>query len=113
MRLLYLSTDGGYKLIEFLNDDPLPPYAILSHTWFQTEQAEPTFSDLRKGSGKEKLGYKKVQFCGEQVGEMGCNTSGWILVASTKITAVSSQMQSIPCSASTATRTDAMCIYRM
>lgn len=66
MRLLYLSRDGGYRLTESLNDDALPPYAILSHTWFQTDNDEPTFSDLENGSGKEKPGYKKLQFCGEQ-----------------------------------------------
>lgn len=65
MWLLSRPNHGGYRLTEF-HDDSLPPYAILSHTWIQHDGAEPTFRDLREGSGQEKLGYKKIEFCGEQ-----------------------------------------------
>ena len=66
MWLLSLSDDGIYRLTEFSNNSIIPPYAILSHTWIQAAAAEPTFRDLREGSGQEKPGYKKIQFCGEQ-----------------------------------------------
>lgn len=66
MWLLSRSDHGGYRLTEF-HDDPVPPYAILSHTWIRPDDgAEPTFRDLREGLGQEKLGYKKIEFCGEQ-----------------------------------------------
>jgi len=59
-------------LTEFSDHDTLPPYAILSHTWFRSaaanasDIAEPTFKDLREGVGQEKHGYKKIHFCGQQ-----------------------------------------------
>ncbi|KAH8689774.1 hypothetical protein GQ44DRAFT_598601, partial [Phaeosphaeriaceae sp. PMI808] len=53
-------------LTEDLADDKaIPPYAILSHTWLEDAQ-EPTFKDLTNGTGRDKLGYKKIQFCGGQ-----------------------------------------------
>jgi hypothetical protein len=44
--------------------DETPQYAILSHTW---EAEEVTFKDLLDGTSKYKAGYRKLQFCGEQV----------------------------------------------
>jgi len=38
-------------------------YAILSHTW---ESEEVTFEDLKNNMGKDKAGFKKIQFCAEQ-----------------------------------------------
>jgi hypothetical protein len=49
---------------DFVNDDKIPPYAILSHTW--KEGQEVTFSDLMDGTGKSKAGYDKIRFCGQQ-----------------------------------------------
>ena len=46
-----------------MGDDEIPPYAILSHTWREGE--EVTFQDLIKGTGKNKTGFHKIQFCGE------------------------------------------------
>ncbi|KAF2737269.1 HET-domain-containing protein [Polyplosphaeria fusca] len=66
MRLLRCNDTGEFSLSEvFANDETIPPYAILSHTWLEDAQ-EPTFEDLTKGTGRAKLGYKKLQFCGEQ-----------------------------------------------
>ena len=48
---------------DFVGDDEIPPYAILSHTW--KEGQEVTFSDLINGTGKSKAGYDKIRFCGQ------------------------------------------------
>lgn len=64
MRLLLQGETGEFSLREF-SDDNIPRYAILSHTWLAAHE-EPTYDDLRKGTGKEKPGYKKIRFCGEQ-----------------------------------------------
>lgn len=50
--------------------EPLPQYAILSHTW-GTDDEEITFRDLREGTGKDKLGYCKLSFCGRQAAKDG------------------------------------------
>ncbi|KAF2811373.1 HET-D [Mytilinidion resinicola] len=62
MRLLELSDTGEITLTK--DDDPIPPYAILSHTW--EEGQEVTFRDLIDGTGLDKVGYNKIQFCGQQ-----------------------------------------------
>jgi len=64
MRLLHRDRDGDYQLKE-VDENAIPPYAILSHTWFADEE-EPTFEDLTNGTGQEKLGFQKIRFCGEQ-----------------------------------------------
>jgi hypothetical protein len=65
MRLLLQGGTGEFSFREFC-DNEIPPYAILSHTWLAVQEGvEPTYEDLRNGSGKGKLGYKKIQFCGE------------------------------------------------
>ena len=68
MRLLKRLPGGDYKLIPF-NDDELPPYAILSHTW--TEGQEVTYHELVAGTGKDKTGYAKIRFCGERAAADG------------------------------------------
>jgi hypothetical protein len=69
MRLLFRNADDEYQLTE-VNENAIPPYAILSHTWFADEE-EPTFQDLTNGTGKEKLGYEKIRFCGERARQDG------------------------------------------
>jgi hypothetical protein len=65
MRLLFDSDNGEYGLTkDLVDDDPIPPYAILSHTW--NEGQEVTFKDLIDGTGKSKTGYDKIRFCGQQ-----------------------------------------------
>ena len=63
MRLLKRSLRGGFDLVSF-NSDDIPDYAILSHTW--TEGQEITYDELLAGSGKDKTGYEKIRFCGDQ-----------------------------------------------
>src|SRR2546429_4984461 len=65
MRLLERSDAGEFGLTEyFVNDDKIPPYAILSHTWVAGE--EVVYEELKNGAGKDKSGYHKIRFCGEQ-----------------------------------------------
>jgi hypothetical protein len=63
MRLLKRVLSGDVQLISF-NDDDVPPYAILSHTW--AEDQEVTYDELVRGAGREKSGYDKIRFCGKQ-----------------------------------------------
>jgi hypothetical protein len=64
MRLPLQGGAGEFIFREF-RDDEIPPYAILSHTWLAVQE-EPTYKDQINGTGKGKLGYEKIQFCGEQ-----------------------------------------------
>ncbi|KAK4448347.1 hypothetical protein QBC34DRAFT_112805 [Podospora aff. communis PSN243] len=63
MRLLERDDTGGVQLIEDFPHNKIPPYAILSHTW---DGGEVLFRDLMDGTGKNKAGYAKIRFCGEQ-----------------------------------------------
>lgn len=65
MRLLRWNDDFQFSLTPDIQDDELPPYAILSHTWGSPED-EVTFADMQNGEAQSKVGYKKIQFCGEQ-----------------------------------------------
>ena len=66
MRLLRRSSSGEFSLSKKLKgEDITPPYAILSHTW-GADTEEVTFEDLINGTGKDKPGYGKIQFCGQQ-----------------------------------------------
>ena len=71
MRLLRRSKPGEFSFSKnFVGNDIIPPYAILSHTW-GADTTEVTFEDLRNGTGKEKPGYEKIRFCGEQARQDG------------------------------------------
>jgi hypothetical protein len=71
MRLLLRIETGKFGLSkEFTGDDEIPRYAILSHRW-GPEDEELTFEDLVNGTGENKHGYKKIQFCGEQAWKDG------------------------------------------
>ncbi|CAH0043548.1 unnamed protein product [Clonostachys solani] len=63
MRLLQLQ-DGVLSLTKDSVDN-IPPYAILSHTWGEDDQ-EVTLQDVMQGKGKDKEGYRKIEFCGKQ-----------------------------------------------
>jgi hypothetical protein len=69
MRLLLLGQDGHPSLTKDLVED-IPPYAILSHTWAGDDD-ECTFKDINEGTGKEKTGFRKIQFCGKQAASDG------------------------------------------
>jgi hypothetical protein len=71
MRLLQYSGTDGYRLTKpFTKDTPIPPYAILSHTW-GADDDEVNFNDLTKHTGTDKLGYEKIRFCAEQARQDG------------------------------------------
>src|ERR1700760_984860 len=69
MRLLRLEHDGRFAFAEFTSEDA-PPYAILSHTWGRDSE-EVTFKDLMEDTGKDKIGYQKLQFCANQAAADG------------------------------------------
>jgi hypothetical protein len=64
MRLLVDQGHGELSLEEYYDDD-IPRYAILSHTW-GADSEEVSFKDLTEGSGKNKAGYNKIEFCAKQ-----------------------------------------------
>ncbi|KAH8645449.1 hypothetical protein BX600DRAFT_478139 [Xylariales sp. PMI_506] len=69
MRLLRLEADGRASLSEWQLGN-IPPYAILSHTWGNNGD-EVTYEDINNGTGKEKHGYRKIDFCGKQAASDG------------------------------------------
>jgi hypothetical protein len=71
MRLLECTGGNKFSLTkDFLGDDEIPPYAILSHTW---GEGEVTFGELVDGTGESKKGYEKIRFCGTQAAKDGLN----------------------------------------
>jgi tetratricopeptide (TPR) repeat protein len=63
MRLLHLDTLDRPISIDF-RGKPIPPYAILSHRW---SDSETLIEDISSGNYKEKQeGYRKLRFCAEQ-----------------------------------------------
>ena len=71
MRLLLRSETGKFTLTkELIGDDQIPPYAILSHIW-ELDNEEVAFEDMINGTGEDKPGYEKIQFCGEQARQDG------------------------------------------
>jgi len=65
MRLLQYNNDGEFSLTKDFVSSEIPEYAILSHTW-GADTEEVTYRDLIDGTGKNKAGYEKIRFCGEQ-----------------------------------------------
>lgn len=75
MRLLSRSTDYDRIQLTNHNDDDVPPYSILSHTWIEGQ--EVTYQDLLADTGKERSGYTKIQFCVDKAAEDGIQYS-WV-----------------------------------
>lgn len=69
MRLLKNKENGEVTIVRF-NENAIPRYAILSHTW-GVDTEEVTFADLEQGCGQSKSGYQKIRFCGEQASRDG------------------------------------------
>jgi len=63
MRLLEDPGNGNLDLVEY--HENIPRYAILSHTW-GLDGEEVTFKDFMEGTGKDKAGYYKIEFCRKQ-----------------------------------------------
>ncbi|KAF2260607.1 HET-domain-containing protein [Lojkania enalia] len=65
MRLLEFTSGNSLVLTkDFIGDDKIPPYAILSHTWEDGQEVD--FTDVRGGTGQDKTGYNKILFCKQQ-----------------------------------------------
>ncbi|PVH97584.1 kinesin light chain [Periconia macrospinosa] len=62
MRLLHFEQAGRLLLTDF-SGKAVPPYAILSHRW---GDSEVLFEDIASESYTEKQGYRKVEFCAKQ-----------------------------------------------
>lgn len=62
MRLLERTPYGDFVFREFGNKE-IPAYAILSHTWSTNNDEEVSFQDIEAGTGKSKVGWRKIQFC--------------------------------------------------
>lgn len=69
MRFLERNSAGEFSLTADFTSK-IPAYAILSHTWGDDDQ-EVIFKDIVEHSGKSKLGYQKIRFCGEQAARDG------------------------------------------
>ncbi|KAF1964408.1 kinesin light chain 3 [Bimuria novae-zelandiae CBS 107.79] len=66
MRLLHFDALGRLVLTDF-RGKTIPPYAILSHRW---SDSEILIEDVSNGTYKEKeVGYRKLQFCAEQAAQ--------------------------------------------
>jgi hypothetical protein len=71
MRLLLHSETGRFTLTkEFVDDDQISLYAILSYTW-GPDNEEVTFEDIVNRIGEVKPGYEKIRFCGKQARQDG------------------------------------------
>ena len=69
MHLLVDQGHGSLNLVEYY-DNSIPRYAILSHTW-GSDGEEVTFKDFMEGTGKDKAGYNKINFCRKQAASDG------------------------------------------
>ena len=67
MRLLERKPNGDLILNKFTGTD-VPAYAILSHTWGKEELS---LQEVETGTGKNKDGWKKIDFCAKQAGADG------------------------------------------
>jgi hypothetical protein len=59
MRLLKINADGELSLVEYVDEQAAPPYAILSHRWGEDHE-EVTLKDFIDGSGQNKKGYEEI-----------------------------------------------------
>jgi len=62
MRLLNATTR---RLEEFVAEEEIPPYAILSHTWGKAAD-EVKLQELSDFWVKKKPGYQKIDYCCKQ-----------------------------------------------
>ncbi|KAF1828013.1 HET-domain-containing protein, partial [Decorospora gaudefroyi] len=68
MRLLHYDALGGLVLTDF-RGKTIPPYAILSHRW---SDSEILIEDMWNKTYKEKKGgYQKLKFCANQAAQDG------------------------------------------
>lgn len=75
IRFLQCNSAGELGLAKGFVDNNIPECAILSHTW-GADTEEVTFEDLIDGTRKDKPGYKKICFCGEEARRDGLQYTG-------------------------------------
>lgn len=68
MRLL---NTGTGEIREFISDEDVPPYAILSHTWGDEEVSLAQWETLPWPEVSAKIGYAKIRGCCRQAVEDG------------------------------------------
>jgi hypothetical protein len=71
MRLLNSHT---LKMQEFIAEDEMPPYAILSHTWGEDEVS---LLDMELSDVSQKKAFAKIQFCCDQAASDNLNWA-WV-----------------------------------
>ncbi|RYO15465.1 hypothetical protein AA0111_g11677 [Alternaria arborescens] len=69
MRLVQIQADGSFSLVKY-EGTPIPPYAILSHTWGD-DKDEVNYEDMRKEKREKKSGDAKLDFCARQARKDG------------------------------------------
>jgi hypothetical protein len=65
MRLLKLGSDDRFTL-KWFSEENVPPYAILSHTWFRGQNEEVTFEVITECIQDKRPGFRKLEFCCKQ-----------------------------------------------
>ncbi|KAH8632718.1 hypothetical protein IG631_11352 [Alternaria alternata] len=70
MRLLQIQANGSFSLVNH-EGTSIPPYAILSHTWSETNEDEVSYDDMCNETGGGKSGYAKLKFCAERATKDG------------------------------------------
>ncbi|CAI6339214.1 unnamed protein product [Periconia digitata] len=72
IRLLQLTGDDDFRLVQPIVDTVAPPFAILSHTWGGRDE-EVLLQDLKDGTAKKKTACyeNKLKFCRKQAAKDG------------------------------------------
>lgn len=72
MRLLECDGSDIRVTKDFVRNDQIPPYAILSHTWGDNEVVFRDFDEgLLSADAMKKVGFDKIRFCGRQAERNG------------------------------------------
>jgi hypothetical protein len=66
MKLLNVYT---WEINDFISDDSIPPYAILSHTWVNEEVTFHDWQNLASTEVSVKQGYEKIRYCCQQAAD--------------------------------------------
>ena len=74
MRLL---NTASWQMQDFVSDDAVPPYAILSHTWGQDEISFQQWETRESVNLTQLRGYRKIKNFGERAAVNGFE---WIWV---------------------------------
>ena len=77
MRLLHIASDGKLRWAEeYIGNEKVPDYAILSHTWGEQEVIFDNLKNLNIAEdigARSKAGWDKIRFCAQQTERDGLN----------------------------------------